>query len=605
MRNSPHDCSALRCSLKENPRGTANFSAIKLGRLRLANQFPSLPLLSQRQKCASGDQTGVCMTQPNAGAGIVDVDVAIIGAGPAGLTAGYLLTKQGKTVAIIEKDETYVGGISRTVEHEGYRFDIGGHRFFSKSQQVVDLWNEILPDDFIQRPRMSRIYYEGKFYSYPLRAFEALRNLGILRSTACMASYLWRRAFPIKDVRSFEDWTTNQFGEKLYSIFFKTYTEKVWGMPCNEMSADWAAQRIKGLSLMSAVIDGVKRSLGLNKKPNDGMATKTLLETFRYPRLGPGMMWDAARDKILATGKGQVLMGYALDQVASIGPNDEGFEWSMTAKSAGETTQIRAKDVISSAPMRELSKRLHPLPQSTLQASNLRYRDFLTVALMVKSEDLFPDNWIYIHDERVQVGRVQNFRSWSPEMVPDEDMACVGLEYFCFEGDGLWSSSDEELVELAKHEMEVLGLCDPNQVTSGAVVRQEKAYPVYDDEYEANVDAMRMELEEKHPSLHLVGRNGMHRYNNQDHAMMTAMLTVENILAGTRVYDTWCVNEDAEYHESGDEGAEASIPSRALDSEAKPLNEDQVAALTSLRGVPERLAPESEQSFEDDIRKSA
>ena len=541
------------------------------------------------------------------GAGIIDVDVAIIGAGPAGLTAGYLLTKQGKTVAIIEKDETYVGGISRTVEHEGYRFDIGGHRFFSKSQQVVDLWNEILPDDFIQRPRMSRIYYEGKFYSYPLRAFEALSNLGILRSTACMASYLWRRAFPIKDVRSFEDWTTNQFGEKLYSIFFKTYTEKVWGMPCDEMSADWAAQRIKGLSLMSAVIDGVKRSLGLNKKPNDGMATKTLLETFRYPRLGPGMMWDAARDKILATGKGQVLMGHALDQVAAIGPNDEGFEWSMTATSSAGKAQIRAKDVISSAPMRELSKRLHPLPQSTLQANNLRYRDFLTVALMVKSEDLFPDNWIYIHDERVQVGRVQNFRSWSPEMVPDEDMACVGLEYFCFEGDGLWSSSDEELVELAKREMEVLGLCDPSQVTSGAVVRQEKAYPVYDDEYEANVDAMRIELEEKHPSLHLVGRNGMHRYNNQDHAMMTAMLTVENILAGQRVYDTWCVNEDAEYHEAGDEGAEAVLPNRETHSEAstKPLNEDQVAALTSLRGVPERIAPEQDGELGEDIRKSA
>ncbi len=541
--------------------------------------------------------------------GIIDVDVAIIGAGPAGLTAGYLLTKQGKTVAIIERDETYVGGISRTVEHEGYRFDIGGHRFFSKSQQVVDLWNEILPDDFIQRPRMSRIYYEGKFYSYPLRAFEALSNLGILRSTACMASYLWYKAFPIKDVKSFEDWTTNQFGQKLYSIFFKTYTEKVWGMPCDEMSADWAAQRIKGLSLWNAVTDGLKRSLGLNKKPNDGQEVKTLLETFRYPRLGPGMMWDAARDKIIATGKGQVLMGHALDQLAAIGPNDGGFNWSMTTTSKSGKVQIRAKDAISSAPMRELSKRLYPLPQSSIDANNLRYRDFLTVALMVKSEDLFPDNWIYIHDERVQVGRVQNFRSWSPEMVPDDDMACVGLEYFCFEGDGLWSSSDEDLVAQATKEMEILGLCDPKMVVKGAVVRQEKAYPVYDDEYEANVEAMRAELEEKHPSLHLVGRNGMHRYNNQDHAMMTAMLTVENILAGERIYDTWCVNEDAEYHEAGDEGAETSLPNRdAVDAEdiaaaerreeLRAISKDQAAALNSLRGVPERI-----QS--DDERKSA
>ncbi|XUU61496.1 NAD(P)/FAD-dependent oxidoreductase [Erythrobacter sp. HA6-11] len=517
----------------------------------------------------------------------VDVDVAIIGAGPAGLTAGYLLTKQGKSVAIIEQDETYVGGISRTVEHEGYRFDIGGHRFFSKSQEVVDLWNEILPDDFIQRPRMSRIYYEGKFYSYPLRAFEALRNLGILRSTACMLSYLRYKLFPIKEVKSFQDWTTNQFGHKLYSIFFKTYTEKVWGMPCDEMSADWAAQRIKGLSLWSAVVDGLKRSLGLNKKPNDGMETKTLLETFRYPRLGPGMMWDAARDKMLATGKGQLFMGHGLKQLSSDGQGG----WRMSASGESGEVVIRAKHAISSAPMRELSKRLHPLPDTTLQASELRYRDFLTVALMVKSEDLFPDNWIYIHDERVQVGRVQNFRSWSPEMIPDEDMACVGLEYFCFEGDGLWSSSDEDLIAQATREMEVLGLCDPAKVTSGAVVRQEKAYPVYDDDYEANVDAMRRELEAKYPTLHLVGRNGMHRYNNQDHAMMTAMLTVENILAGERVYDIWCVNEDAEYHEAGNEGAVAALPERApRPSEDNPRpNPDQQAALASVRDVPERI----------------
>ena len=534
------------------------------------------------------------------GAGVIDVDVVIIGAGPAGLTAGYQLTKAGKTVAIIEQDPVYVGGISRTVEHEGYRFDIGGHRFFSKSQAVVDLWNEILPDDFIQRPRMSRIYYEGKFYSYPLRAFEALGNLGILRSTSCMISYLWRRAFPIREVKSFEDWTTNQFGEKLYSIFFKTYTEKVWGMPCNEMSADWAAQRIKGLSLMGAVVDGLKRSLGLNKRPNDGQAVKTLLETFRYPRLGPGMMWDAARDKIIASGKGQVLMGHSLDRLASDGQGG----WSMTAQGPDGLVQIRAAHAISSAPMRELAKRLHPLPATTLEASKLRYRDFLTVALMIDSEDLFPDNWIYIHDSKVKVGRVQNFRSWSPEMVPDPKVACVGLEYFCFEGDGLWSSKDEDLVELAKREMEILGLVDPAKVIGGAVVRQEKAYPVYDEDYAANVAAMRHELEDRFPTLHLVGRNGMHRYNNQDHAMMTAMLTAENILAGHRVYDTWCVNEDAEYHEAGDEGAETGLPAReAAAAETKPLSDDQIAALTSLRGVPERIAPDAETR--PPLRKSA
>jgi protoporphyrinogen oxidase len=493
------------------------------------------------------------------------VDVAIIGAGPAGLTAAYLLGKAGYTVTVIERDPTYVGGISRTVEHDGFRFDIGGHRFFSKSKEVVDLWNELLPDDFIERPRMSRIYYEGKFYSYPLRAFEALRNLGVIRSSLCMASYLRARARPKRDVRSFEDWVVNQFGWKLYSIFFKTYTEKVWGMPCDTMSADWAAQRIKGLSLGKAVIDGLKRSLGLNRRPNDGMATKTLLESFRYPRLGPGMMWDAARDRVIGHGN-RILMGHALKQLSQ----DAAGRWRVQATTpAGETTTITAGHVISSAPMRELASRLHPLPATLPSARSLRYRDFLTVALMVRAPDLFPDNWIYIHDSKVKVGRVQNFRSWSPEMVPDPAIACVGLEYFCFEGDGLWASSDADLVALATKEMAILGLLSPDQVVGGTVVRQEKAYPVYDDDYRDNVDALRRELEARYPTLHCVGRNGMHRYNNQDHAMMTAMLTVRNIAAGERLYDIWAVNEDAEYHEAGREG--------------------QQAALGSVRAVPERL----------------
>ena len=498
------------------------------------------------------------------------VDVAIIGAGPAGLTAAYLLSKQGLSVAVIEKDPVYVGGISRTVEHNGFRFDIGGHRFFSKSQEVVALWNEILPDDFIQRPRMSRIYYEGKFYSYPLRAFEALGNLGIIRSSLCMASFGWAKLFPKKDVRSFEDWTINQFGHKLYSIFFKTYTEKVWGMPCDEMSADWAAQRIKGLSLGAAVLDGLKRSLGLNKKPNDGMATKTLLETFRYPRLEPGMMWNAARDKVLAMGN-TVAMDTSLKQLRF---DDVTQRWNMqTVDGDGALATINAAHIISSAPMRELAGRIYPLPATLPSALDLNYRDFLTVALMIRSDDLFPDNWIYIHDDKVKVGRVQNFRSWSPEMVPDPELACVGLEYFCFEGDGLWSMPDEDLIALATKEMAILGLCDPETVVGGAVVRQEKAYPVYDETYRDNVEAMRVELEAAYPTLHMVGRNGMHRYNNQDHAMMTAMLTVRNIVAGARVYDIWNVNEDAEYHEAGDEGDKADI----------------AAALDSVRAVPERL----------------
>jgi protoporphyrinogen oxidase len=518
------------------------------------------------QNQVSSSETSVTMTNANAN----NVDVAIIGAGPAGLTAAYLLTKQGYSVTVIEKDERYVGGISRTVEHNGFRFDIGGHRFFSKSKEVVDLWDEILPDDFIQRPRMSRIYYEGKFYSYPLRAFEALFNLGIFRSTWCMASYAKAKLMPNRNVRSFEDWTVNQFGWKLYSIFFKTYTEKVWGMPCDEMSADWAAQRIKGLSLGAAVMDGLKRSLGLNKRPNDGMATKTLLETFRYPRQGPGMMWEAARDKVRAGGN-HVLMGHSFKQLVQ----DQGSDrWKLTAtKADGSETVIEAAHVICSAPMRELAARIHPLPESSPAAAALRYRDFLTVALMIKSEDLFPDNWIYIHDSKVQVGRVQNFRSWSPEMVPDPSLACVGLEYFCFEGDGLWASSDDDLVALATKELAQLGLTRAEDVVGGAVVRQEKAYPVYDDDYAKNVETMRADLEGRYPTLHMVGRNGMHRYNNQDHAMMTAMLTVKNIIAGARVYDIWQVNEDAEYHESGSEGERAALASvREVPTRVEPNN---------------------------------
>ncbi|MET0249800.1 MAG: NAD(P)/FAD-dependent oxidoreductase, partial [Sphingobium sp.] len=348
------------------------------------------------------------------------VDVAIIGAGPAGLTAAYLLTKQGYSVTVIEKDPTYVGGISRTVEHDGFRFDIGGHRFFSRSKEVVDLWNEILPDDFIQRPRMSRIYYEGKFYSYPLRAFEALGNLGLWRSTLCMASFAKAKLFPNRRVRSFQDWTVNAFGHKLFSIFFKTYTEKVWGMPCDEMSADWAAQRIKGLSLWSAVVDGLKRSLGLNKVPNDGMQAKTLLESFRYPRLGPGMMWEAARNKIVAGGN-RIMMGHRLKRLSQ---DQATGHWRLTAMGPDGEVAIEAGHIISSAPMRELAGRIHPMPQTLGSAMALKYRDFLTVALMVKGEDIFPDNWIYIHDSKVQVGRIQNFRSWSPEMVPDPALAC-------------------------------------------------------------------------------------------------------------------------------------------------------------------------------------
>ncbi|MCJ2067997.1 NAD(P)/FAD-dependent oxidoreductase [Methylobacterium sp. J-030] len=489
-------------------------------------------------------------------------ETLVIGAGPAGLTAAYLLSKRGRSVTVLERDPAQVGGISRTVSHNGYLFDIGGHRFFSKSKAVVDLWDEILPNDFIERPRLSRIYYRGRYYAYPLKAFEALKNLGLLTSAACMASYLYARLRPVREPKTFHAWVRNQFGERLFAIFFKTYTEKVWGMSCDAISADWAAQRIKGLDLGAAIRDGINRSLGLRKPAKaGGPVIKTLIESFRYPRRGPGMMWEAAAARIRAQG-GKVLLDRGVDALTY----DAGTGiWTVAARSADGTREtFTARHVISSAPVRELVDSIRPRPLSTFNARSLKYRDFLTVALIAKSQKDFLDNWIYIHDPSVKVGRVQNFRSWSPEMVPDADHTCLGLEYFCFEGDGLWNASDDELVALAKREIGQIGLIDPDEVVDACVVRQAKAYPVYDEEYAGHVATVRRELERDFPSLHLVGRNGMHKYNNQDHAMMTAMLTVENILANQRRHDVWRVNEDAEYTEAGVSGAEAALGSERL-----------------------------------------
>ncbi|MGH6813252.1 MAG: NAD(P)/FAD-dependent oxidoreductase [Methylocella sp.] len=487
------------------------------------------------------------------------IDTLIIGAGPAGLTTAYRLAKAGHGLVVIEQDKQYVGGISRTVSYKGFLFDIGGHRFFSKSREVVALWNEILPDDFLDRPRLSRIYYAGKFYAYPLKAFEALRNLGLFQSIACLASYAFARAFPIRDPKTFHQWMRNEFGERLFSIFFKTYTEKVWGMDCDEISADWAAQRIKGLNLSKALIDGVKRSLGF--KPRGGAGAKTLIESFRYPRRGPGMMWEAAARKIQEFG-GRIAMDRRFEKLRF---DPERRIWTVeTVGGDGTSETFQARHVVSSAPIPELLTALSPTPLTLFHARALKYRDFLTVVLIGLTQRQWPDNWIYIHDPRVKVGRVQNFRSWSPEMVPDATSTCLGLEYFCSEGDGLWSMEDASLIALAKQEISAVGLLRAEEVTDACVVRQKKAYPVYDETYLANLRMIRLELASRFPALHLVGRNGMHKYNNQDHAMMTGMLTAANILAGRTLYDVWQVNEDAEYGEAGVSGAREALASVRL-----------------------------------------
>ncbi|MDJ0449847.1 NAD(P)/FAD-dependent oxidoreductase [Methylocystis sp. JR02] len=486
------------------------------------------------------------------------VETIIIGAGPAGLTAGYTLAKHGRDALVLEQDPTYVGGISRTASYKGFLFDIGGHRFFSKSKEIVDLWNEILPDDFLERPRLSRIYYRGKFYAYPLRAFEALKNLGLFESALCMASFAWAKAFPVKEPKTFHQWVRNQFGERLFGIFFKTYTEKVWGMGCDDISADWAAQRIKGLSLGAAIMDGLRRSLGLRKAES---GAKTLIESFRYPRRGPGMMWEACARKMQEMG-GRLLMGRSVDEIHY---DATSRLWTVrAAKENGAVETFHARHVMSSAPMRDLMNAIEPKPLSLFNARDLKYRDFLTVVLIGRPQEELPDNWVYIHDPSVKVGRVQNFKSWSPEMIADGVSTCLGLEYFCFEGDGLWAAPDEELIALAKQEIGQIGLMEPNDVTDACVVRQAKAYPVYDDAYAENVETIHREIAARFPTLHPIGRNGMHKYNNQDHAMMTGMLAALNIIRGEEVFDIWRVNEDAEYSEAGIAGAEEALASERL-----------------------------------------
>jgi protoporphyrinogen oxidase len=477
----------------------------------------------------------------------------IVGAGPAGLTAAFNAATEGWQVTVLEKDRTYVGGISRTVCHDGYRFDIGGHRFFSKSAEVTQWWKDRLPDDFIQVRRLSRIYYRGKFFDYPLKPWNALSNLGLFTSIGCVASYAWARLFPIKPETSLEDWVTNRFGRRLFNIFFKTYTEKVWGIPTSELSADWAAQRIKGLSLSKAVINAFKG------KPREGQAViKTLIDTFSYPRLGPGQMWETTAADIRKIG-GEIVMGARASKIH----HEAGRVISVETDSAEGAPRIfNADQFILSMPLRETVLAFDPpLPAPIIDAARkLHYRDFLTVSLIVEGDNPFPDNWIYIHEPEVKLGRIQNFKNWSEAMIGRPGTTCLGLEYFCFEGDGLWTMDDDALIELGKKELAQLGLVGGGRVLGGSVVRVEKAYPVYDPGYQDNVACIRDELA-KFSNLHVVGRNGMHKYNNQDHSMMTAMLAVRN-LQGEK-FNLWNVNTDAEYHEEGPDKAGKLRPDKS------------------------------------------
>lgn len=467
-----------------------------------------------------------------------EAPVIIIGGGPAGLTAAYELTKHQVKSIILEMGDR-VGGISRTETYKGYRFDIGGHRFFTKVGEVQKVWKEILEDDFIQTPRLSRIFYNGKFYDYPLSVTNTLRNLGLIKSSLIIASYLkakLKKSLNLTpDIESFEEWVIHCFGSRLYRTFFKTYTEKVWGIPCSQIRSDWAAQRIHNMSLKQAVKNALLGS----------QDAKSLIKTFDYPRLGPGMMWERCQD-LLETKGSPVYLNTEVVCVERQGTRIT----KVLARQGNRSLEFTGEHFINSMPLALLLHRLDPLPPNhVLEAAlGLKYRDFLIVTLIINRDHLFPDNWLYIHSPEFRVGRIQNFKNWSSAMVPDPSMTCLGMEYFCSQGDELWELDDEELIQLATEEIVQLHLgVRTGDVQDGCVIRQLKAYPVYDGEYRWHLQVLEDYIK-TFENLQTVGRNGMHRYNNQDHSMLTALLAAKNILGED--HDLWNVNVERSYHEN-------------------------------------------------------
>ena len=479
--------------------------------------------------------------------------VVVLGAGPAGLTAGYLLAKQGKPVIVLESTDQ-IGGLARTEVRDGYRFDLGGHRFFTKVKEVDDLWHEIMKEEFLKRPRQSRIYWNDKFLEYPLQGMDVIKKLGPVELTRCLISYMWAAVKPKGREDTFEQWVSNRFGKRLYQHFFKTYTEKLWGVSTDEIRAEWAAQRIKGLSFFSAAKAAF---FG-----NEGNKIKSLISEFNYPRYGPGQMWEQMAADIREHG-GEVRMNAPVTRLHI----ENGKVLEVVA--GGET--LEPAHVISSLPLRTTVGIADPdAPVEVRDAARgLRYRDFLTVSLVLTGEDPFPDNWIYIHQPGVRVLRIQNFRSWSPWMIPNDTDSSLGMEYFCFEGDDLWSSSDDELVQLAKTEIEKLGLAKASNVKFGFVVRVHKAYPIYDVEYGERVATIRGWLQGI-GNLTQVGRNGLHRYNNSDHSMLTAMRAVDNLVLGTD-HDIWSVNVESVYHEEDHENQDPYVNPPSTPAMEQPL----------------------------------
>jgi len=460
--------------------------------------------------------------------------IVIIGGGPAGLTAAYELTKFDFQPIVLEKQDK-VGGLACTENYRGYYFDMGGHRFFTKVEQIDKMWHEVMEDDFLLRPRLSRIYYNDKFFYYPLKPFNVLLNLGFWESLRIILSYLKWQIFPYRSEKTFEQWVTNRFGKRLFLTFFKSYTEKIWGISCSDLSAEWAAQRIKDLSLKTALFT-------MFLKPQKTI--KTLIEEFGYPRRGPGMMWSAVK-KVVEQRRGVVRLNSKVIRIERTANHIDGVVISYN----GREEVIEGTDFISSMPLMEFIENLDPPPPITVlrAAKKLEYRAFLTVCLIINQPDLFPDNWIYIHDPSVKVGRIQNCKNWSPDMVPDLIKTSLGLEYFCNEGDELWMMEDADLIELGKHELESIGLARYEAIEDGCVFRVPKSYPIYNPDYQNNLSIVR-EFIDGLENFQTIGRNGLHRYNNMDHSMLSGLLAVRNVTLGEK-NDLWRVNTDQAYHE--------------------------------------------------------
>jgi protoporphyrinogen oxidase len=470
--------------------------------------------------------------------------VLIIGAGPAGLSAGYFLSKDGNQTTILELNPTQVGGLAKTVEKNGFKFDIGGHRFYTQYDEVQAFWNSLLDNKkFVERKRKSRILFDGIFFEYPIRISECFQKFSLKTNITIAFSYLINSMNFLKPINNFEDWVIKKLGRKLYLLFFKNYTEKVWGISCKDISNDWAEQRIQGLSIFSLLVNSFKQTFFKSFS-----SPKTLISKFHYPLEGPGQMWNSCRDKIEEQEGSKVLMGHKF-----LGVKKDGVKWKANYENPqGELISEVYDNIISTIPINIFIESIEMNHSDEIYSISKRFkhRDFLTIALMTKEKTKIDDNWIYVHDETVNVARVQFFHNWSEYMTPNESDSCIGMEYFCSRDDSLWKLNNEDLKKMAIKEALDIGLIvNEEDVFDYEVIRAPHAYPIYHDEYKNDLNKLKTYLNENCPGIQLCGRNGLHRYNNQDHSILTAIACYENIIGKENARDPWDLFKNSQFLE--------------------------------------------------------